>query len=140
MNHRLTALLLCTAPLAAQQYVHLDAQINCPNSPVTITLPAGCWRITPVGPAADGQYTAWHPWNGTNASCNATGLGCSQGWATLSLSGTTDSAGDSALPIPLPCDPALLCGIRLTCQAVVLDAAATGDLAFSNGIDFTVGS
>ena len=58
----------------------------------------------------------------------------------FSIVGVTDASGASALAVPLDCDPSLLCGLRITCQAAVLDAAATGGIAFSNGIDLTIGS
>ena len=269
-------------PAVAQQFVHLDARVHGPSTPVSVPLAAGCWKMTPVGVGSGGQFTAWHAWGGRNVGCQGTGGGCTQGWATLflamsatmghrtggagffstqaqafassgsstlwlpraetirfavpdnnladnlggvsvrldpiagcanpaalvsygagtsgvagvpslggsdlpmlgnasfelqldsaapstavlwmigfgrgnvslpdwgavllvqpvalTLGGTTDAAGTAALPLPLDCDATWLCGVRFTAQAAVLDAAATGGIAFSAGVDLTLGS
>ncbi len=57
-----------------------------------------------------------------------------------SIISVTDSTGLGDLPVPLDCDPALLCGLRFTCQAAVFDPVATGGVAFSNAVDVTIGS
>jgi len=57
----------------------------------------------------------------------------------FTLADLTDATGEGSLDIPLECDP-VLCAQRFTLQAVVLDASAQGGLAFSNGVDLTVGS
>jgi hypothetical protein len=46
---------------------------------VSVPLTAGTWKVSPIGPAEGGLYTAWNPWGGNVFGCDASGS-CINGW------------------------------------------------------------
>lgn len=79
-----------TAPADAGILVDLDARANATTTDgdlddpsavaVAIALPAGIWRIEPIGPAQGGAHTAWNAWGGATFGCDAGGENCAIGW------------------------------------------------------------
>ncbi|MFG0283088.1 MAG: GC-type dockerin domain-anchored protein [Phycisphaerales bacterium JB039] len=94
---RMAILTLAAASGAAAQpiVVNIDARLHCKVSgsggSVPVTLEAGVYVVTPVGPP-EGAFTAWNPFGGGVSGCDPSGASCATGWYYRHVG--VDAAGD----------------------------------------------
>ncbi len=91
----------------------------------TLTLDAGCYRVTPIA----GRFTAWHPWS-VNLNCNPDGS-CERGW-TMMFNVHEAATGDVIVlsrPAPSFCETEALA--LDTAVAVNFSLPVTTEVAFA---------
>ena len=55
-----------TSAAADPIIVNINASLRNMDDPVIVTLDAGTWSVTPIGPADGGAYDDWNPWGETS--------------------------------------------------------------------------
>ncbi len=84
-KHRITLFIsvlllgMVNVNIANAAIINLNALSNTTTNPVSLSLTAGTYNITPIGTADGGDYNAWNAW-GHTSGCDSSGANCITGW------------------------------------------------------------
>jgi len=132
--------------------VNINSITNNESSPVSISLDAGTYEVTPIGVADGGSFNAWNAWNGGQViGCDSNGENCGAGWLNWYYFSSSEFGeilnwdGVIYANASLALANSISTSFTLTSSAIVnfyIKDGTNGDLAWDNtgGISLNVGS
>lgn len=132
--------------------VNINSITDNESNPVSISLDAGTYEVTPIGVADGGSYNAWNAWNGGQViGCDSNGANCGAGWfhwyyfSSSEFGEISNWDGVIYANSSLALANSISTSFTLTSSAIVnfyVKDGTNGDLAWDNtgGISLNVGS